>query len=578
MLRRYMAIHNIEIANIFNKLANLLEIANENPFRIRAYRNAARVIGGLSHNAADLVEDGGDLTGLPGIGKDLAEKIRIIVKTGELPLLKKMEKRVPPVLNELLKIEGLGPKRVQLLHKKLGIQNLNDLKKCIESGKLRKLRGFGEKAEQKILSGMQHIREYSQRVKLVDAITIERSIIQYLKKSKYVKKVECAGSFRRRKETVGDLDIVVASSDTKKSIEYFVRFDEIATVVSQGNTRSTVRLHSGIQVDLRSVPLESYGAALLYFTGSKAHSIAIRKLAQKKNLKLNEYGIYKGNKKVAGKTEEEMYRQIGLAYIEPEIREDRGEIELARKHQLPRLITLKDIRGDLHCHTNATDGDASIEMMAQKAQELGYQYIAITDHSKHLAMAHGLNEKRLFAQIKLIDKLNSKLKNIVILKSIEVDILEDGSLDLPKNILKELDFTVCSIHSKFNLNSKKQTGRIIRAMDNPFFNILAHPTGRLINQREPYEIDLEKIMESAKERNCILELNAQPERMDMDDIHCKIAKELRLKMAISSDAHSKSQMDYIKFGVYQARRGWLEATDVINTRTVSELKKLFRRS
>jgi len=573
-----MAIHNIEIANIFNKLANLLEIANENPFRIRAYRNAARVIGGLSHNAADLVEDGGDLTGLPGIGKDLAEKIRIIVKTGELPLLKKMEKRVPPVLNELLKIEGLGPKRVQLLHKKLGIQNLNDLKKCIESGKLRKLRGFGEKAEQKILSGMQHIREYSQRVKLVDAITIERSIIQYLKKSKYVKKVECAGSFRRRKETVGDLDIVVASSDTKKSIEYFVRFDEIATVVSQGNTRSTVRLHSGIQVDLRSVPLESYGAALLYFTGSKAHSIAIRKLAQKKNLKLNEYGIYKGNKKVAGKTEEEMYRQIGLAYIEPEIREDRGEIELARKHQLPRLITLKDIRGDLHCHTNATDGDASIEMMAQKAQELGYQYIAITDHSKHLAMVHGLNEKRLFAQIKLIDKLNSKLKNIVILKSIEVDILEDGSLDLPTNILKELDFTVCSIHSKFNLNSKKQTERIIRAMDNPFFNILAHPTGRLINQREPYEIDLEKIMESAKERNCILELNAQPERMDIDDIHCKIAKELRLKMAISSDAHSKSQMDYIKFGVYQARRGWLEATDVINTRTVSELKKLFRRS
>lgn len=573
-----MAIHNIEIAAIFDQLADLLEIENENPFRVRAYRNAARVITGLSKNVADLIKEDVDLTELPGIGNDLAEKIKTIVKTGELPLLKETETHLPPILTELLKIEGLGPKRVQLLYKKLGIQSLSDLKKKIVSGKLRELRGFGEKTEKKILAGIEHAKAHSQRTKLADSMSIVENLLTYLKQSKYVKQVECAGSFRRKKETLGDLDIIVASDNNQKVIEHFIHFDEIATIISKGSTRAAARLHSGIQVDLRSVPPESYGAALVYFTGSKAHNIAIRKIAQKKKLKINEYGVFKGKKKIAGKSEEEIYRQIGLAYIEPEMREDKGELDLAKKNKLPHLITLKDIRGDLHCHTKTTDGNVSIQAMAEKAKALGYQYIAITDHSKHLAMTHGLNEKTLFEQIKLIDKLNANLKNIVILKSIEVDILENGSLDLPSKILKELDFTVCSIHSKFNLSFKKQTERIIRAMDNPYFHILAHPTGRLINQREPYEIDIERIMLSAKERNCILELNAQPERMDLDDTYCKLAKEIQLKIAISTDAHSKSQMDYMQFGIYEARRGWLEASDVVNTYELTKLRKLLKRT
>lgn len=572
-----MAVHNMEIQEIFNKLADLLEIANENPFRIRAYRTAARVIGGLSKEAADLIQADADLTEFPGIGKDLAGKIKTIVKTGQLPLLKQMERRVPAVLTELLKIEGLGPKRVRLMYQKLGVKNLKDLKKIIDAGQLRALKGFGEKIEQKILLSMQNVKTYSLRVKLADAIKIAEHIKAYLLKSKYINKVECAGSFRRRKETIGDLDIVVESKNNEKVMQHFMRFDEIETVLAQGNTRSAVRLHSGIQVDLRSVLPESYGAALIYFTGSKTHNIAIRKIAQKKKLKINEYGLFKGKKQLAGKSEKEIYNQIGLAYIEPEMREDQGEIKLAIKNELPKLITLQDIRGDLHCHTKATDGNASIEMMAEKAKALGYEYVAISDHSKRLAMTHGLGAKALIAQIKLIDKLNAKLKNIVILKSIEVDILENGSLDMPQSILKELDFTVCAIHSKFNLSAKLQTERIIRAMDNPYFNILAHPTGRLINQRESYQLEFEKIMLNAKERNCILELNAQPERMDLNDTNCRIAKELQVKIAVSTDAHSQSQMDYMQFGVYQARRGWLEAKNVINTHSLVELKKLFKR-
>lgn len=572
-----MTIHNIEIAAIFNKVADLLEIRNDNPFRIRAYRNAARIIYGLSKNVDDLVKKDADLTELPGIGKDLAEKIKTIVKTGQLPLLLEIEKRVPSVLAELLKIDGLGPKRVQMLYKKLGIKNVEDLQKSIATGKLQKLRGFGDKTAQKILASMQNVTEYSKRITWHYAEKVVANLLNYLKKSKYIKQAECAGSFRRQKDTVGDLDIVVSATDNQKAIQHFIKFDEISDILSKGDTRSTVRLRSGIQVDLRAVPPDSYGAALVYFTGSKAHNIAIRKLGLKRKLKVNEYGVFKGKQQIAGKTESDIYRQVGLPYIEPEIREDRGEIEVAKEDNLPKLITLSDIRGDLHCHTKATDGTATIEMIAKKAAELGYQYIAITDHSKHLAMTHGLDKKSLLAQIKLIDKINSTLSRLVILKSIEVDILEDGSLDLPQSILKELDFTVCSIHSKFNLTKKKQTERIMRAMDNPYFNILGHPTGRLINQRESYEIDIVKIMESALERRCFLELNAQPERMDLNDIYCKLAKEMQLKLAISTDAHSLVQMDYMRFGIAEARRGWLEANDVINTLNLIELKKLFKR-
>ena len=573
-----MTVYNKEIADIFNQLADLLEISNDNPFRIRAYRNAAMVIGGLSKNLADMIGENKELTDLPGIGEDLAEKIKVIVKTGELPLLNKMEKSVPPVLSELLKIEGLGPSRVRLLYKKLKIKTTNDLKTAIKKGELLKIKGFGEKIQQKILSGLEHLQEYSKRINLADAVPIANTLVNYLKKCKDVIQVECAGSVRRRKETIGDIDVLASSGHCQAVIDYFVKFNEISKVISKGDTRSTVRMHSGVQVDLRVVSPESFGAALVYFTGSKAHNIAIRKIAIKKKLKMNEYGVFKGKQQVAGKTEPDVYSRIGMAYVEPEMRENNGEIELAIKNKLPRLITLNDICGDLHCHTRATDGAASIEEMAEKAIKLGYQYIGITDHSRRLVMVNGLDEKALLNQIKLIDKINQKLKNIVILKSIEVDILQDGQLDLSDDILKELDYTVCSIHSHFDLTKRKQTERIIRAMDNPYFTILGHPTGRLINKREPYEIDMEKIMLAAKERHCFLEINAQPARMDLNEIYCKLARDMQVKVVISTDAHSVAQMDLMQYGVYQARRGWLEAKDVLNTYRLKDLLKAIKRS
>jgi len=573
-----MRIHNAEIAAIFNKLADLLEIQGENPFRIRAYRNATRILVDMPEDVANLLEKGADLTKITGIGADLANKIKTIVTTGELPLLNETAAHVPPLLSQLMQIEGLGPKRVQRLYKELYIHNMIDLKRAIKQGTIQKLPGFGVKIAQRIQEGVKYLSERPRRFKLADTIPVADYLLSYLKKHKDIKIAECAGSFRRRKETVGDLDILVISNENVSVVDYFVKFEEVVAVISKGMTRSTVRLRSGLQVDLRVVAPASYGAALLYFTGSKAHNLRLRKIAIGKKLKINEYGIFKGKKYIAGKTEKDVYKQIGLSYIEPELREERGEIEAAQRGKLPELISLNDIRGDLHCHTHATDGKDSLEAMAKAAAELGYDYIAITDHSHSLTVAHGLDSQGLQQQINKIDQLNQKLKNIVILKSCEVDILEDGSLDLPNSILHQLDMTICSIHSRFNLSQKKQTERIIRAMDNPYFNILAHPTGRLLDRREPYAVDIAKIMQAAKERGCILEINAQLARMDLDDVHCKMAKELRLPLVISTDAHSTSQLRYMCFGVYQARRGWLEKKDVINTHSVSKLKKLLQRN
>lgn len=572
-----MTVHNMEVADKFNKLANLLEIEGANEFRVRAYRNAARTIENLSTNVADLILRGEDLTELPGIGVDLADKIKIIVKTGDLPILKEIENRLPPLLNELLRVEGLGPKRIQLIYKKLHIKKIEDLKNAISQGKLLKLRGFGEKIQQKISTGLLHLPQQNKRFKLYDAFSTVESLTAHLKKNNQIKQITCAGSFRRRKDTIGDLDFVVTGNDGEKIIQHFLLFDEIFEVLAKGNTRSTVRLHSGMQVDLRVVGEDSYGSALLYFTGSKEHNISIRKLALKKKLKINEYGVFRGKKQIAGKTEKEVYEQVGLPYIEPELREERGEIAAAYQHALPKLIQLKDIRGDLHCHTSATDGQASIEVMAKAAANRGYEYLAITDHSKHLAMVKGLNEKTLLKQIENIDKINEKLKNFVILKSIEVDILENGKLDLPNSILKELDLTVCAIHYKFNLSAQKQTERIIRAMDNPYFNILAHASGRLINERAPYPLDMERIILAAKERNCILELDAQPNRLDINDEYCKFAKDQKVKIAISTDAHHPSQLSYMQFGIYQARRGWLQKNNVVNTMSLRDLKSILKR-
>jgi len=572
-----MPVHNAELAELFNRLADLLEIEGGNPFRIRAYRNAARSIASLPQSVAGLLESGKDLSELPGIGAAIAEKIHTIVETGRLPQLEEVEARTPAALSDLMKIEGLGPKRVKSLYSQLNIRTPEDLERAARSGKIRELDGFGRKTEESILQRVRHFQGEAPRMRLPDAEDIAEPLVTYLKTTPGVKVVTVAGSFRRRRETVGDLDILVTARKDSPVMDRFIAYDEVAGVVSRGKTRSTVVLRSGLHVDLRVVPQVSYGAALCYFTGSRAHNIALRKIGASKGYKLNEYGVFRGEKRLAGKTEPEVYDRLGLVWIEPELRENRGEIELARKGRLPKLISRDDIRGDLHSHTSATDGRNSLREMAEAARERGYEYLAITDHSRHVTVAHGLNSKQLLEEIKQIDRLNAKLDGIEILKSCEVDILDDGSLDLPDSVLRELDLTVCAVHYNFNLAEHKQTERIIRAMDNPCFNILAHPTGRLINKREGYDIDLPAVMAAAKERGCFLEINAQPARLDLTDTYCKLARDLGLKTAISTDAHSIDQLDFMRFGIGQARRGWLGTGDVLNTCRLDELRKLLRR-
>ncbi|MDT8404720.1 DNA polymerase/3'-5' exonuclease PolX [Sulfuriflexus sp.] len=573
-----MPMHNKEIAEKFEMLADLLKIEDANPFRVRAYRNAAQTIRGYAKSMADILKQGDDLASLPGIGKDLASKIKTIVDTDEFPTLEEIKSHTPAALSDLMKIEGLGPKRIKSLYKNLNIRSLDDLKQAAEAGRIQQLEGFGKKTEQMIKERVARFAGVKPRIRLMEAEEMAAPLVAYLAKSEAVKDIVVAGSYRRRKETVGDLDILVSARKDSLIMDSLTGYDEVDEVVSKGKTRSTVHLRSGVQVDLRVVPQVSYGAALLYFTGSKAHNIAVRKLGVNKGYKINEYGVFKNDRRLAGKSEEEVYAKVDLPFIEPELREDRGEIQAAQNGQLPELVRLEDIRGDLHCHTTTTDGHHTLEKMVTAAVARGYEYISINDHSRHVTVANGLNKKRLLEQIRAIDKLNEKQSDIVVLKSIEVDILEDGSLDLPNSVLKELDFTVCSIHYKFNLPSEKQTERVLCAMDNPYFTILAHPSGRLINQWEPYEINLEKIMEAAREHGCCIEVNAQPDRLDLTDEGCKMAKDLGLKVAISTDAHSTSGLEFMRFGINQARRGWIEARDVINCQPLNDLKKLFKRN
>lgn len=573
-----MTIMNSEIAAKFYELADFLEIQGANQFRVRAYRNAAILIESLPREVADLIATGEDLTELPGIGDDLAKKIATIVATGELPALDKIKKKLPSVLTEIMHLPGLGPKHVKKLYDKFKIKSIEDLKKVLASGKIKKLKGFGEKTEVKINDSLQKYAISEKRTKLVIAEKIVDVLLKYLKKLSGVKDVVAAGSFRRRKETIGDIDILATTDKPASLVNHFVANPDVKKIISKGVTRSTVMLRSGMQVDLRVVAQSCFGAALQYFTGSKEHSVALRTIAVKKKLKINEYGVFKGKKFIAGKNETEVYQAIGLPYIEPELRENHGEIEAAYKKQLPNLITIDDIKGDLHCHSDwSGDAQDSIEKMVATAKQLGLSYLAITDHSQHVAMVRGLDKKRLLQQIKQIDKLNGKIKNFHILKSIECDILDDGVLDLPNDVLRQLDLVVCSIHYKFNLPRKEQTERVLRAMDNPCFNIWAHPTGRLINAREPYEIDLEKLMHAAKERNIFFELNANPDRLDLNDVHCKMAKEIGVKISIATDSHSSNGFSVMRYGIDQARRGWLEADDVLNTRKIGNLLKLLKR-
>ncbi len=573
-----MKMHNNDVAELFERLADLLEIEGANPFRVRAYRNAARLIRSLPREVADMVAAGEDLTRLPGIGEDLAGKIKTIVETGTLPLLEEEARKVPPELAELLEIEGLGPKRVKVLHEVLGVRSLEDLERTVNAGKVRELPGFGEKTERAILEGIQRLRAQYGRTLLASAEPVAEALREHLAATAGVERVEIAGSYRRRKETVGDLDILAIAAPDSPVMDRFTTFEAVARVHSKGTTRSTVHLRSGLQVDLRVVPPQSYGAALQYFTGSKAHNIAVRRLAVKRGLKINEYGIFRGSRRIGGAEEEEVYASVDLPWIPPELREDRGEIEAAMAGRLPELITQDHIRGDLHVHSKHTDGRYSIEDMALAARELGYEYIAVTDHSRRVTMAHGLDEKRLRQELEEIDRLNERLESIRILKGCEVDILEDGRLDLPDSVLAELDLAVCSVHYQFNLPREKQTARILRAMDHPYFTILGHPTGRLINERDPYDVDLDRIIRHAAERGAILELNAQPSRLDLTDTACQQAKELGVKIALSTDAHTIHDLRFMRYGIDQARRGWLEAGDVINTLPLPDLLDLLART
>ena len=573
-----MTIHNREIADLLSRLADLLEIDGANDFRVRAYRQAAQTITGLSETLADRVHQGDDLTDIPDVGEGMAEKIRTIVATGALPQLDELEERLPAELSEMMKLSGLGPKRVKALHQDLGIETLDDLRQAVDQRQVRGVPGLGPKTERKIGERLAAWQGEERRTRLIEAEEVARPLVDYLKAIDGVKNLVVAGSFRRRKETVGDLDILVTAKRGTPLMERFSEYDEVSEVASRGETRSTVILDSGMQVDLRLVPQVSYGAALHYFTGSKGHNIAVRRMGVEKGLKINEYGVFRGDDRVAGRTEEEVYESVGLPYIEPELREDRGELRAAKEGRLPRLIEIGDIRGDLHAHTRASDGHDSLEAVAEAAAGRGYAYIAITDHSRHVTVANGLDPERLAKQIEAIDRLNEKLDGrFQVLKAVELDILEDGSLDLPASILRRLDLRVCSVHYKFDLPRKRQTERILRAMDSPFFNILAHPSGRLIGEREPYEVDLERLIEAAVERGCFLELNAQPKRLDLTDADCRLAKSLGAKIAISTDAHSAGNLAYMCFGVDQARRGWLEPEDVINTRPVDALRKLLAR-
>ena len=568
------AVHNADIAAALDEIADILEIEEANPFRVRAYRNAARVVNELPTETAAMIARGDDLAELPGVGKDLAQKIEELAETGTTELLKELRKQMPSALVEVLRLPGMGPKRVKLLHDRLHIKTLPQLRQALDDGRVGRLPRFGEKLSQRIRQAVAAKYSAPGRMKLATAAQYAEPLADYLRKLPGVGQVAIAGSYRRARETVGDIDVVVTAEDAAPIVDAFAAYPEVARVVDRGPTKSTVALRSGLQVDIRVMAPECYGAALVYFTGSKAHNIAIRRIAQDRGLKISEYGVFRGKRRIAGDTEESVYRAIGLPFMEPELREDRGEIDAARRNALPDLIKLTDIRGDLHAHTTATDGRNSLREMALGAKERGYDYVAITEHSRHVTVAHGMDPARLKRQIAQIDALNREKLGIAVLKGIEVDILDDGRLDLPDTALAHLDLVVAAVHSKFALGRDQQTERILHALDNPYVTILAHPTGRLIGEREPYDVDMAAILKKAKARGCFVELNAHPDRLDLLDTHCRMAKDLGVLVSINTDAHAVVEYANMRFGVGQGRRGWLGKEDVLNTRPLAALRVL----
>jgi DNA polymerase (family 10) len=563
---------NKELAAIFDKWADILEFKGDNPYHIRAYRNAARIIEDLTEDIEVLAKEG-RLTKLPGIGERLRAKILEFLKTGKIKEFEELKTQVPDTIFTLLDIPGVGPKTVKLLYDKVGIRSIEDLKRAIERGTLLNLPRFGKRKVEKIKKGIELLESAHGRILLGVAIFIVDRIIEQLKEHSAVKRISVAGSTRRMKETVGDIDIL-ATGNNLEIIEAFVNLPNVKEILWKGPKKATVIVEEGEQVDLRVIEPDSFGSALQYFTGSKAHNIHLRTICLKKGYKLNEYGLFKGDEKIAGKSEDEVYSALGMDTPPPELREDTGEIEAALKHQLPELIELSDVKGDLHVHSNWSDGASSLEELVKRAMKLGYSYIAITDHSKSLKVAKGLSEEDLERRNYEIDKLNEKLGGkFKLLKGIEVDILPDGSLDYSDEILKQLDFVVAAVHSRF---TQDNTSRILKAIENPYVNVIAHPTGRVIGSREAYPLDLDAIMKAAAETGTALEVNAYYNRLDLKDANCRLAKRYGVKLSLGTDSHHRDHMWMMKLGVGTARRGWVEKKDVLNTLTYRGILKFVK--
>ncbi|MBN1394239.1 MAG: DNA polymerase/3'-5' exonuclease PolX [Pirellulales bacterium] len=570
---------NHEISAVFEQIADLLEFQGANPFRVRAYRNAARTIHDLPESVAEIVADPEQsLEQYEGIGKDLAEKIGTLVETGSLPFLEELLAEAPESVLAILRVPGLGPKKAAALYRELNVATLDQLRDACREHKVRDLKGFGEKTEEAILKGIDVADEANRRILWIEADGFVQDILAHMKRCPKVEIISAAGSYRRGKETVGDLDFLVVAADADAAMDHLASHEKVDSIIARGKTKMSLRLRSGLQVDLRAVAGESFGAAMQYFTGSKDHNVALRGRAKARGLKINEYGVFRGEKSIAGRTEEEVYAALGLPCFPPELREARREFEWADDGRLPELVELSDMRGDLHMHSVWTDGTATIEEMAVAAKRRGLKYVAVTDHSKRVSMVGGLDAKKLRRQWAQIDLLNRRLRGIIVLKGVEVDILERGGLDLPDDVLAEADWVVASVHYGQQQPGERITRRVIEAMENPHVSAIGHPTGRMLLQRKPYEIDLEAVMKAARDNGKFMELNAHPVRLDLDDVGCAMAKGYGVRVVISTDAHSPEGLGMMRCGVQQARRGGLTANDVANTRTWAQMKRLLGRS
>lgn len=566
----------MRIAAILDEIGTFLELKGENPFRCQAYHNAARAIAQLEGDLGEWIEQQ-RLTEIPGIGKDLAQKIETLYKTGRLEQYEELRREIPAGLLELLRVPGLGPKKAKALYDNLGIDSLSKLRQACQEGRVAKLRGFGEKTQQKILEGLAFLDKTGKRVLLAEAEYLADRICGELRKLKEIIRIQACGSLRRRKETVGDLDILVSSNHPKIVMDKFVSLPEVIQVTAHGETKSSVVLENGLNCDLRVVSDEQFPFALHYFTGSKEHNIAMRARAQQFGLKLNEYGLEGEKGAIRAKDEADIFHALKLDYIPPELRENTGEIEAAAEHRLPKLVEWKDLRGTFHCHTDWSDGRNSLEEMAEAARELGWRYLGIADHSQSLGVARGLDPDRVRQQFAEIDRLNKKWKDFRILKGTECDVLPDGRLDYPDELLERFDYVVISVHSHFNMSKEEMTRRIVRAMQHPKVTMLGHATGRLLLRRDGYPLDLDQVLKIAAENKVMIEINGQPDRMELDWVHVKHAKSLGVMLVLNPDAHSTTELRYVRYALDVARRGWLEKSNVLNSRTLAQVLQLFKK-